>query len=108
MWKKKTIKDLCEECYLYGFSFEDMHEFYGVSLETAKNYYWNIQARGFMKAFGSRERARIEKISSSNMFSNDEMDYGFSGKQKYTWGSLHPTERNLTAEPNHYQLKKYK
>ena len=97
---------IIREMVLYGFSNQEIEE-----LAPATMYYvkWVVAKMKneylFYYAPKSKYSVIQQNILQNAMFSKDEMDYGYSGQQKYTWNGLSYQEQQLIKKRNHNKLK---
>jgi len=82
---------------MYGFDFNDMIDIYGISIETAKNYFYTFQIEGFYLLFNEKQKhKKIEtELIDNNVFSINEMHYGYTGESKYSYNTLSRQEQKI-------------
>ena len=98
--KRKSIRNTCEELFLYGFTEDEVADIFNFNPKTV-NHYLLIFERECLKQIRSltarsNERQKYYKdLIKQGMFSVEELDYGTTGPSKYKVTELSPQERNI-------------
>ena len=97
--RKKGIrsqKSIILEMIMHGFTTDEIVEFTGYKIFTVKTVYCDFNTEVlFYKHKHTHIQLQERKKLKAAMFSPDEMDYGYTGQQKYIWGELSEQERIL-------------
>jgi hypothetical protein len=102
--EKGTILELCFRRFERGFTDEEIVKEMGFKLGTVKNYRFKHYST-VLDSFIYESKLRKHNISFEIMPDHkNEMNYG-SDLPKYKWQELDPTERKLTKQKNHEELK---
>lgn len=95
--RKGSIRAICFKHFDKGLTIAQVSKKFGFNYGTVKAYNTSYKS---WKIYGKIKKYRGEPKQKTT---NDEMKYG---TPSFTWESLEPTERLLTKQKNHNELKK--
>ena len=90
----RSKKSIILEMIMYGFSNEDIVEFTGYKLMTGRGVGYKFNKDMLFKNYKYNPLDVVEKKEIEPLvFSLNEMDYGYSGQQKYNYKGLSLSEQ---------------
>jgi hypothetical protein len=109
--KKRGIRSqasIIREMISYGFSNKDIVELCPANIHHVKAILVKMRNEvKYKQLLLNPMNSDSKNIIKSLMFSSDEMDYGKQGQQKYNWKDLSFTEKQLSRDKDHKELKIY-
>ena len=104
----RSQSSIIREMILYGFSNKDIVELCPANIHLVKGILVKIKNEvKYRQSLLNPVQSDTPNIAKSLMFSSDEMDYGKQGQQKYNWKDLSFTEKHLSRDKDHKELKIY-
>lgn len=94
---------------MYGFACDDIAEITGISIYSVRtiyqNYFEEERIKYIKNLYKRLGRGKVVTERQSVMYSIEEMDYGYSGKQKVTPEDLKGEEKVIYNEIKDFGLK---